>query len=129
MSSSDLIRRVALNTGRRISARDSRELLTEVLAMLQERETKETAHSTVAALSRLERQLLGSLLKQLEGDAGIVKISQMCVELGVSRSAFNRALRVLQASRVIDAESRGRSGTWINFLDADVARALRQAAV
>lgn len=125
LSKDDLIRRVAAHTGRRLSARDSKELLTAVMDQLKEQETEKLTKM----LTRLESELLTAMLTELGGDDGIINISHMCEQLNVSRGAFNRALRLLQAGGVIECRSRGRKGTWIRVVDAYLARVLRYPAV
>ena len=73
--------------------------------------------SAIGTLSSSEIDAIGHILKELDGNEGVLVASRIADRVGITRSVIVNALRKLESAGVIESRSSGMKGTYIKVLN------------
>lgn len=92
----------------------------ELVRSLSEEKTNELRkrHAINAAMNTLstsEVEAVGYIIKEMDGDEGILVASKLADSAGITRSVIVNAIRKLESAGVIESRSSGMKGTFIKI--------------
>lgn len=93
----------------------------------EENRKLQIVQSAVNTLSLSELDAINSVLKELNGDEGVLVASKVADRVGITRSVIVNALRKFESAGVIESKSSGMKGTYIKVLNNMVFDALSEA--
>ncbi|MBR6800238.1 MAG: GTP-sensing pleiotropic transcriptional regulator CodY [Eubacteriaceae bacterium] len=76
---------------------------------------KTTVKMAFSTLSYSELSAIKLIIRELEGDEGLIVASVIAEEVGITRSVISNALRKLESAGVIQTRSLGMKGTYIKI--------------
>ena len=83
----------------------------------EEARKKATVQVALATLSYSELEAVVHILKELDGNEGLLVASKIADRVGITRSVIVNALRKLESAGVVESQSLGMKGTFIKVLN------------
>ncbi|MCK8817658.1 GTP-sensing pleiotropic transcriptional regulator CodY [Natroniella sulfidigena] len=96
-----------------------------------EKEVRQRAAAKIAieTLSYSELDAIYNILKEVEGEEGLLVASKIADRIGITRSVIVNALRKFESAGVIKSRSLGMKGTHIKILNKQVVDHLEKAQI
>ena len=87
------------------------------LALEAENRLNYSVQKAIETLSFTEKDALGKIFSEIEGDEGIIVVSKIASKYGITNSVIVNALRKLESAGVLKSQSLGMKGTRIKIIN------------
>jgi transcriptional pleiotropic repressor len=92
-------------------------LRSKTLEIEQEARQKAAVQVAIGSLSFSELEAVQNIMRELDGQEGLLVASRIADRIGITRSVIVNALRKFESAGVIDSRSLGMKGTYIRVLN------------